>query len=133
MAIRLCVDQWAAQKVVLYRDNQVVVSVLTNGRTKDRTLAAIAINIHMQLALRNINLHFIRILSKNNNIASLLSRWDITPDNLKKLHSLLPSFQFISVPNNMLACLYNFLGPPPVSFPWRPELLNGSTMASKDH
>ena len=60
------------------------ISILTNSRTKDRTLTAIARNIQMQVALTDISLSFIHILGKNNSVAALLSRGDITPDTFNK-------------------------------------------------
>ena len=47
VAIKIWADPWSSQKVVLFCDNQAVVSVLNNSRTKDRTLAAIARNIQI--------------------------------------------------------------------------------------
>ena len=64
VAIRAWGDQWASQKVVLYCDNQAVVSVLNNGKTRDLTLAAIARNIKMHAAIKNINLNVVHILGK---------------------------------------------------------------------
>ena len=74
VAMRLWADHWSSQKVVLFCDNQAVVSVLNNGRTKDRTLAAITRNIQMIAAIKDINLSVVHILGKNNTVADLLSR-----------------------------------------------------------
>ena len=102
VAMRLWADHWSSQKVVLFCDNQAVISVLNNGRTNDRTLTAIARNIQMIAAIKDINLNVVHILGKNNTVADLLSRWDITPDNYQKLTNLLPSFAFIHTPRNIL-------------------------------
>ena len=55
-------------------DNQAVVRVLSSGRTRDRTLAAIARNFQMIAAWHNIDLKVHHIMGKNNQIADLLSR-----------------------------------------------------------
>ena len=102
VAIRLWGKQWASHKVVLHCDNQAVVSVLTNGRTCDRTLAAIARNIKMHAAILNINLITIHILGKNNSIADLLSRWDITTNPHERLYQMLPNHTFTHVPDSYL-------------------------------
>ena len=102
VATRLWTDHWSSQKVVLFCDNQAVVSVLNNGRTKDRTLGAIARNIQMIAAIKDINLNVVHILGKNNTVADLLSRWDITANNYQKLANLLPSFALIHTSRDKL-------------------------------
>ena len=100
VAMRLWADHWSSQKVVLFCDNQAVVSILNNGRTKDRTLAQ---NIQMIAAIKDINLNVVHILGKKNStVADLLSRWNITPNNYQKLISLLPSFAFIHTASDIL-------------------------------
>ena len=91
VAIRIWGDQWSSQKVVLYCDNQAVVSVLNNGKTHDLTLAAIVRNIKMQAAIKNISLYVVHMLDKNNVIADLPSRWSITSNRQEKLNNLLPN------------------------------------------
>ena len=66
-----------------------VVSVLNSGKTQDMTLAAMARNINMLLALEDIELHVIHILGSDNNIADLLSRWSITSNPDVKLGQLI--------------------------------------------
>ena len=97
VAIRTWGNYWANQKVVLQCDNQAVVSLITNGKTRDRTLAAIARNIHMEAATRNISLITIHIKVRDNKIADLLSSWETTDKNSHKLKLLLPRFIFITI------------------------------------
>ena len=99
VAIRQWGDHWASQKVMLNCNNQAVVSVRTNGRTRDRTLAAIARNIKMQAPVLNINLITRLIFRKKNPITDLLWRWNITSDPICKLHQLLSRYTFIHVPH----------------------------------
>ena len=47
-AIRLWQTQWSDKKVEIACDNQAVVQVLTSGKTRDLTLAAISRNISFQ-------------------------------------------------------------------------------------
>ena len=77
-------------KVEIACDNLVVVQVLTSGKTRDLTLAAIARNIQFQAALMNISLKFTHIPGKNNVLAYLLSRWQ-TPHAQYTLAQLLPN------------------------------------------
>ena len=70
-------------------DNQTVVSVLTPGRTRDRTLAAIARNIQMIVASNNVDRKVHHIMGKNNKIADLLSRWHLTTNPQHKLTTLI--------------------------------------------
>ena len=130
VAIRLWGKQWASRKVVLHCDNQAVVAVLTIGRTCDRTLAAIARNIKMPAAILNINLITIHILGKNNPIADLLSRWDITADPTKKLNQMLPNHTFNFVPQLYLHIDWSIQVYHHVLFHWHPKQPIGSIWAS---
>ena len=92
VALRVWADQWIGQKIVIECDNEAVVSVLKNGRTKDKILAACARNVKMLAAIKDIELWVIHIKGTNNSVADLLSRWDITSKNQEKL------LQFIQDP-----------------------------------
>ena len=85
VALRVWAKQWANKKVLLKCDNQAVVSVLNSGKTQDLTLAAMARNINMLLAVEDIELQVIHILGSDNKIADLLSRWSITSNPEAKL------------------------------------------------
>ena len=56
VALRVWAKQWASKKILLKCDNQAVVSVLNSGKTQDLTLAAMARNINMLLAVEEIEL-----------------------------------------------------------------------------
>ena len=96
-AIRVWGNQWKHQKVSIACNNEAVVQVLSSGKTRDLTLAAIARNIQFQVALYDIDLKVRHIPGKTNVIADLLSRWALVSQPLKKLQSLLPNHVFLSV------------------------------------
>ena len=96
-AIRVWANQWKHQKVSIACDNEAVVQVLSSGKTRDLTLAAIARNIQFQVALYDIDLKVRHIPGKANIIADLLSRWALVSQPLKKLQSLLPNHVFLPV------------------------------------
>ena len=64
VAIRTWGLTWTGKTIRIHCDNQVVVSVLTTGKTKDSTLAAIASNIFMETADRDICLRTVHIRGK---------------------------------------------------------------------
>ena len=83
-------------KVEIACDNLAVVQVLTSGRTRDLTLAAIARNIQFQAVSMNISLKFTHIPGKTNVLADLLSRWQTTPHTIQILAQLLHTWVPIS-------------------------------------
>ena len=75
------------------------VLVLTNGKTGDKVLAAIARNIQMQGAMDNVTLKVIHVQGKQNTVADILSRWGLQPD-VQKLTKIIPNPQWITVPSS---------------------------------
>ena len=82
-------NQWSGHKVLIKCDNQAVVSVLTTGKTRDSTLAKYARNIFLSLSACNVDIMVIHVPGKMNPVADLLSRWDITVNNVYKCSSWL--------------------------------------------
>ena len=101
-ALRVWQSQWSNMKVEIACDNLAVVQVLTSGRTRDLTLAAIARNIQFQAALMNISLKFTHIPGKVNVLADLLSRWQTTPHAQQTLAQLLPNHIWVPISENYL-------------------------------
>ena len=98
VAIRLWHQQWYNKTIRICCDNKASVEVLTSGRTHDRTLAAIARNIQLTAALSEIDLKVVHIPGKDNCIADLLSRWNITVSQSIKLNKLLPVHNWVPIP-----------------------------------
>ena len=82
---------WTVNTVRIHCDNQSVVSVLTTGRIKDSILAAIARNILMETAAKDICLRTVHIRGKDNQIADILSRWFIAEGCSSSLCHLMPN------------------------------------------
>ena len=102
VALRVWKQFWATARVCIACGNEAVVHVLGSGRTRDLTLAAIARNIQLQVATWDIHLQVIHIPDKENQIADLLSRWQLTESPQGKLFTLLPHHQWITVHENNL-------------------------------
>ena len=102
VALRVWQNFWAKSRVRIACDNEAVVQVLGSGRTRDLTLAAIARNIQLQVATWDINLEVIHIPGKENQIADLLSRWNLTENPQGKLLTLLPHHEWVTVHENHL-------------------------------
>ena len=81
-------NQWSGCKVLIKCDNQAVVSVLTTGKMCDSTLAKYAGNIFLWLSACNIDIMAVHVPGKMNPVADLLSRWNITVNNVFKLQQL---------------------------------------------
>ena len=95
VALRVWNHAWAKSRIRIACDNAAVVQVLNSGRTRDLTLAAIARNIQLELATWDINLQVNHIAGKDNHIADLLSRWNLTEDPQIKLKKYLPQHQWL--------------------------------------
>ena len=102
VALRVWAKQWANKKILLKCDNQAVVSVLNSGKTQDLTLAAMARNINMLLAVEDIELQVIHILGSDNKIADLLSRWSITSNPEAKLQDLMKNPWWLTLSSDIL-------------------------------
>ena len=101
-ALQVWQSQWSNRKVEIACDNLAAVQVLTSGRTRDLTLAAIARNIQFQAALMNISLKFTHIPGKTNVLADLLSRWQTAPRAEQTLAQLLPSHMWVPISKDYL-------------------------------
>ena len=88
------------RKTVIHCDNEAVITVLTKGRTKDLTLAAIARNIWLGTAEHEISLKTMHIRGKDNIIADSLSRWFTSDIHKHKVLSLLPNIIWDNVPQD---------------------------------
>ena len=99
VALKVWANAWSNKIIDLHCDNLAVVQVLTSSRTTDTILATCARNVWLICAIFNIQLRVWHIPGKNNHIADLLSRWNITENPLLKLQQMLP--QYIWVPTHV--------------------------------
>ena len=88
VALKIWGHMWANKSIQIMCDNMAVVDVLTCGRAKDSITATCARNVWLLAAMFNVNIIVSHIRGLDNSIADLLSRWHLTEDNVKKLHSL---------------------------------------------
>ena len=88
VALKIWGYMWANKSIQVMCDNMVVVDVLTCGRAKDSIMATCARNVWLLAAMFNVNVIVSHIKGLDNSIANLLSRWHLTTDNSKKLHTL---------------------------------------------
>ena len=102
VAIRLWAFKWANKNVLIHCDNEAVVTILNSGKSRDLTLSRISRNIFTQCASHDIQLQIKHVPGKKNNIADLLSRWQVTKNAKDKLSSLLPDFKTLSVSQHHL-------------------------------
>ena len=85
VALKTWASMWKNKNVKIHCDNLAVVSVLNNGKTRDKFLAAISRNIFMEAAHWDITLVITYVSGKVNVIANLLSRWENTKWQIEKL------------------------------------------------
>ena len=87
LATRLFKCQWSSRKVLIQCDNEAVVSVLKNGKTRDPYLGACAQNIWYLAAEADMDLRYVHIKGANNVVADVLSRWQGRPEQWQLLHT----------------------------------------------
>ena len=88
---------WKDKTVEIKCDNLAVVEVLKSGHARDSILAMCARNIWVLSAMFNVELVINHIPGCNNHIADLLSRWQGTMEDIKKLNILIPDHTWIPV------------------------------------
>ena len=104
VALKVWHNQWSGHKVLVKCDNQDVVSVLNTCKTRDSTLGKYAKNIFLWLSAFNINLMVVHVPGKLNPVADLLSRWDITVNNVSKLQQLVHPVTWVPISQDLLYC-----------------------------
>ena len=102
VALKVWHAQWAGTRVLIKCDNQAVVAVLNNGKTRDLTLARYARNIFLWLSACNIDMKVVHVAGKLNPVADLLSRWHITNNNFQKLQEMVHPVTWISISEEYL-------------------------------
>ena len=73
VAMKLFAGAWAKRHVLIKCDNQAVIQVTSTGKTRDPFLAACSRNIWPMAAAGDIDLTYVHVLGKNNQVADLLS------------------------------------------------------------
>ena len=87
VAMKIWGHMWVNKSIQIMCDNRAVVDVLTCGRARDSIMATCARTVWPLAAMFNVNIIVSHIRGLDNSIADLLSRWHLTEDNVKKLHS----------------------------------------------
>ena len=85
VALRIWGHQWSSKSVNIKCDNEVAVSVINTGATRDVMLGTMARNIWLETASKDIKLKLTHIAGKDNCCADLLSRWHLVNNRDKKL------------------------------------------------
>ena len=93
---------WAHHKVLIKCDNQAVVQVLVNGRTRDPFLATCARNIWQVAAKFDVELVYQHIHGIHNPIADLLSRWTNHHSDFVKLYTYVDNPIWLNVNIDLL-------------------------------
>ena len=107
VAVRTWGFLWSGKTVRMHCDNEAVVTVLSTGKTKDLTLAAIARNIWLTTAEFDICLKTVHIRGKDNAIADSLSRWFTSQVHKNRVQTLLPHAIWNHVPSNATVINWN--------------------------
>ena len=107
LAIRVFASLCHRKSILIKCDNAAVVSVLTTGKAKDPFLAAVARNVWMELARKDIQAVYKHIPGKINQVADLLSRWINSPAQIVRLQSLVENPMWLPVQLNMLDLDYD--------------------------
>ena len=87
-------------------DNDAVVKVLSHGRARDLFLAACARNAWYIAADADVDVCYVHVMGKNNQVADLLSRWSNSSMDHSRLHEYVESPVWINVELQMLQVDY---------------------------
>ena len=86
VALRAFGPMWSGKLILVKCDNEAVVHVLSAGHTQDPFLGACARNVWYWAAQHDIEVSYVHVLGRNNQIADLLSRWSDSAACFKKLY-----------------------------------------------
>ena len=106
VALKVWAYYWQDKYIELFCDNLAVVQVLQTGKARDSRLATFVRNIWLITSIFNIHLAITHIPGKNNSVADLLSRWNVTPNNETRLLAIKPIHQW--VPTHLDLTLLNY-------------------------
>ena len=90
VALKVWTVHWSNRRIKIHCDNMAAVEVLQKGRARDATLALMARNVWLICALFNIQILVCHIPGKDNTLADLLSRWQFSSENHRRLLEILP-------------------------------------------
>ena len=99
VALNVWKTDWKGKCIKLLVDNMAVVNVCNSGYSKDVFLAMCIRNIWLLTSVYDIKLIVSHIPGYCNVTADLLSRWEHTPSNFKKLESLVKKPDWMFVPS----------------------------------
>ena len=128
VALKVWGQNWANKRVHIFCDNRAVVDTLNFGRARDDILATCARNIWLLTAMFNITLVTTHVYGTKNVIADLLSRWDKTADNVKKISTIYTKphmgghtiGSYIVKLQYLMYFIFQSLGPPQLCLPELP-------------
>ena len=97
VALKVWAPLWKDHTIKIKCDHMAAVKVLHTGRARDDMLATSAQNIWLLASMYNIELVVSHIPGVSNVGADLLSRWQGTEQDVTKLRSPLPDYQWLPV------------------------------------
>ena len=109
VALQVFGPMWASKRILVKCDNEAVVHVLSAGRTKDPFLGACARNVWLLAAKSDVEVSYVHVLGKNNQVADLLSRWANTADCYIRLQKFVMNPIWLPVNITMIDIDYEIL------------------------
>ncbi|CAC5361191.1 unnamed protein product [Mytilus coruscus] len=81
LTVIVCLKVWAIKrkKICIYCDNNVSVQFINKGRTRSRILQSCLRDLVFVCAVQQSEIKAIHVSSKDNQVADLLSRWNLSP------------------------------------------------------
>ena len=102
VSLKVFGSMWSGKCILVKCDNEAVVHVLSAGRTRDPFLGACAQNVWFLIAQHDVEMSYVHVLGKNNQVADLLSRWSGDSACFQKLSQYVKNPVWVPVALQML-------------------------------
>ena len=100
VAMRIFSTSWRRKHIQIKCDNEAVVQVLNNGKTKDPYLATVARNIWYE------SMSYVHLSGRDNKLADILSRWVGSQVQIQYVHDQIKNPVWMKVDHSMLELNY---------------------------
>jgi len=88
IAVKLWAPQWQGKRLLIFCDNEAVVSVIQSGRSRDGILQAGLRELNYLCTINSVDIVPRHLSSSDNRLADHLSRWNLSPSHAQAFYAL---------------------------------------------